>query len=201
MAGIFNEVLAAPLACLMSWPTAQNNADGVSFKPRMLASGPGQGTSIIPLRCLPATEARMTKQTGRSLMPKNDVVRKRGDYLGEAGADWSYGATAKPEADEHFQQQGKSGGLRGQDKQQGELRDQTSNMGEPERGDPAATHRSLRQDAQHGADVRGNPPMVQGSGAKDSLPEGLQRERKGPYDKNVGRNQDAAQVPKNWTGK
>ena len=30
------------------------------------------------------------------------------------------------------------------------------------------------------------------------MPEGLKRERKGPYDKNVGRNEDATQVPKNW---
>ncbi|MCX7313410.1 MAG: hypothetical protein NTV56_17185 [Alphaproteobacteria bacterium] len=50
--------------------------------------------------------------------PKNDIVRKRGEYPGEAGADWSYGATAKPETDE----------------------------------------RRL---------TRGNPPMVQGSGAEE----------------------------------
>jgi hypothetical protein len=50
------------------------------------------------------------------------------------------------------------------------------------------------------AEVRGNPPMVEGSDAVDNLPEGLQRERKGPYDKNLGRNQDATQIPKNWTG-
>jgi hypothetical protein len=29
----------------------------------------------------------------------------------------------------------------------------------------------------------------------DHLPEGLKRERKGPYDKNVGRNEKATQVP------
>ena len=29
----------------------------------------------------------------------------------------------------------------------------------------------------------------------EPLPEGLERERKGPYDKNVGRNEDAAHVP------
>jgi hypothetical protein len=39
--------------------------------------------------------------------------------------------------------------------------------------------------------------MVQGSDLIDSLPEGLQRERQGPYDKNVGRNEEATQVPKN----
>jgi hypothetical protein len=134
-------------------------------------------------------------------MPKNDVVRSRGDYPGEAGADWSFGATAKPEADEHYVQRPGQGRLRGQDKRQGELRDQSSNMREPLRGDPAETQRSPHQDAQHGADVRGNPPTVQGSAIVDSLPEGLQRERKGPYDKNVGRNEEASQVSKNWTGK
>jgi hypothetical protein len=30
----------------------------------------------------------------------------------------------------------------------------------------------------------------------EPLPEGLQRERKGPYDKNRGRNENATQVPK-----
>jgi hypothetical protein len=130
-------------------------------------------------------------------MPKNDIVRRRGDYPGEAGADWSYGATAKPEADEHYVHRAE-GGLGGKDKQQGDLRDQSSNMREPVRGEPAETQRSPHQDAQHGADVRGNPPMVQGTSPEESLPEGLRRERKGPYDKNVGRNEKATQVPKNW---
>jgi hypothetical protein len=133
-------------------------------------------------------------------MPKNDIVRSRGDYPGEAGADWSFEATAKPQADEHYVRQKGQGGLRGQDKRQGELRDQSSNMREPLRGDPSETQSSPHQDAQHGAEVRGNPPMVQGSDAVDSSPEGLQRERKGPYDKNLGRNQDATQIPKNWKG-
>src|SRR4051812_26362510 len=133
-------------------------------------------------------------------MPKNDIVRRRGDYPGEAGADWSYGATVKPEADEHFVQHQGEGGLRGHDMRQGDLRDQSSNMREPQRGDPSETQRSPHQAAQHGADVRGTPPTAQGSEGEDSLPEGLQRERKGPYDKNLGRNEDAVQVPKNWTG-
>ena len=30
----------------------------------------------------------------------------------------------------------------------------------------------------------------------NELPEGLQRERKGPYDKHVGRNEEASQVPR-----
>ena len=87
-------------------------------------------------------------------------------------------------------------GLRGRDKQQGELRDQTSNVREPKRGE--AAQRSPHQDAQHGADVRGNPPTVPGTEGDESLPEGLRRERKGPYDKNMGRAEDATQVPKNW---
>ena len=133
--------------------------------------------------------------------PKNQIARMRGEYPGEAGADWGYGATARPEADEHYMRSQPAEGLRGEDKRQGELRDQTSNMREPERGEQAETQRSPHQDLQQGADVRGNPPMVQGSDAMDALPEGLKRERKGPYDKNLGRGEDATQVPKNWTGR
>jgi hypothetical protein len=133
-------------------------------------------------------------------MPKNDIVRSRGGYPGEAGPDWSFGATAKPEADEHYVQRQGESRLRGDDMRQGDLRDQSSNMREPERGGPAETQRSPHQARQHGADVRGNPPMVQGSDNQDSLPEGLRRERKGPYDKNLGRNEDATQVPKNRAG-
>ena len=126
--------------------------------------------------------------------PKNDIVRSRGEYPGEAGADWSFGATAKPEADEHYGRQ-KSPGLRGVDKRHGDLRDQTSNLREPLRGEVAEIQRSPHQAAQHGAGVRGIPSMVQGSNREDSLPEGLQRERKGPYDRNVGRKVDAARAP------
>jgi len=46
---------------------------------------------------------------------KNQQVRARGNTLGEAGADWSSGSTAKPEADEH--RAPNAGGLRGPDKQ------------------------------------------------------------------------------------
>jgi hypothetical protein len=130
--------------------------------------------------------------------PKNDIVRSRGAYPGEAGADWSYGATAKPEADEH---RGRPPGLSGRDKQQGGMRDATSNMREPVVGEPSATQRSPQQQAEPGADVRGEPPMVQGTSLLDALPEGLQRDRKGPYDKIVGRNEAATQVPKNWNPK
>jgi hypothetical protein len=131
--------------------------------------------------------------------PKNQVARKRGEYPGEAGADWGYGATARPEADEHYA--GKVSGLRGQDKQEVALRDQSSNMREPIARDPIETQRSLHQDGQSGAAVQGNPPMVQGSSVADSMPEGLQRERKGPYDRDVGRNEAATQVPNNGNPK
>ena len=130
-------------------------------------------------------------------MPKNEIVRSRGEYPGEAGADWSYGATAKPEADEHRHSRD---GLRDDDKRQGDLRDQSSNMREPRRGEPHQTQGSPHQAAQHGADVRGNPAMVQGSSREDSLPEGLQRPRKGPYDKRFGRNEAATQVPNSNPG-
>ena len=49
--------------------------------------------------------------------------------------------------------------------------------------------------------MRGNPPMVQETDRSQSLPEGLLRERMGPYDKNVGRAEAATQVPKNWNPK
>jgi hypothetical protein len=102
-------------------------------------------------------------------MPKNDIVRSRGDYPGAAGADWGFGATARPEADEHYIRRRNAQGLRGQDKQQSVLRDRSSDLREPKRGEP---------------------PKMQGG-----LPEGLQRPRKGPYDKVIGRNEAAAQVP------
>jgi hypothetical protein len=131
-------------------------------------------------------------------MPKkNDIVRRRGDYPGEAGADWGFGATARPEADEHYLRRIKRDGLRGKDKQQSGLQDQPSNLSEPIQSELTETDRSPHQNAQHGADVRGNPPIPQGSNLIDSLPEGLRRERKGPYDKYLGRNEQATQVPKN----
>ena len=112
------------------------------------------------------------QQPQREMMPKNDINRSRGKYPGEAGADWGYGATARPEADEHYVARQQHSGLRGPDMQQADLRDKTANSG--------------------------NPPMAQGTDTFESLPEGLRRERKDPYDKNVGRNEHATQVPKNW---
>jgi len=150
---------------------------------------------------LHALKGRLPNDEGRTspIAPKNDIVRRRGDYPGEAGADWSYGATAKPEADEHLGR--RHAGLRGSDRRQGDLRDQSSNMREPIKGDPAEEQRSPHQDAQEGADVRGEPPMVQGTSQSDALPEGLQRERKGPYDKNLGRIEDAPHVPNPKAGR
>jgi hypothetical protein len=83
-------------------------------------------------------------------------------------------------------------GLRGPDKSQGELRDVDATLGQP-LGCGSAVDRSPHQDAQHGAEVRGEPEMVQ---KQESLPEGLRRERKGPYDKNVGRAADETQLPR-----
>ena len=110
--------------------------------------------------------------------PKNQQIRHRGEPLGQAGTDDPPGFESKPMLDEKH-----GAGLRGSDKQQPALRDHSSDLRELMTGEPAETQRSPHQDAQHGADVRGNPPMVQSTDAIDSLPEGLQRERKGPYDK------------------
>lgn len=130
-------------------------------------------------------------------MPKNDITRSRGKYPGEAGATWEFGATAKPEADEHHGRQ-RDTGLAGHDKQQGDLQDQDRGTYSQQKKDGSAGERTPHQDAQHGADVRGQAPMLQ---RNEGLPEGLARERKGPLDKNVGRNEAATQVPKNWNPK
>jgi hypothetical protein len=127
-------------------------------------------------------------------MPKNDIVRRRGDYPGEAGADWGFGATLRPEADEHYARRISQKGLRGRDKQR-DLEDQPCNLQKKINGDECEGDRSSHQDAQHGAVVRGNRPMVQRSHMLDSLPEGLRRERKGPYDKYLGRNEGATHKP------
>ena len=128
-------------------------------------------------------------------MPKNEITRSRGEYPGEAGADWEYGAAAKPEVDEH---RSGVGGLSGSDKRQAALRDEDRGTYSQPAKDGSAGERTAHQDTQPGADVRGSPLMVQPSG---DLPEGLLRERKGPLDKNVGRDEVATQVPKNWNPK
>ena len=95
-------------------------------------------------------------------------------------------------------QQPGEGGLRGHDKQQPDLQPPDAKSGSQPLNEPPEQPHTPHQAGQHGADVRGNPPMHQPA---DSLPEGLTRERKGPYDKNVGRNEPASQVPHNWNQK
>ena len=120
-------------------------------------------------------------------LPKNQQTRQRGQTLGEAGADEPFGFERKPMLGEHHERELLGGnGLRGPDKSQGELRDVDATRSQPPNG-ASAGDRSPHQDAQHGAEVRGQPSMVQ---KHEALPEGLRRERKGPYDKNVGRAED-----------
>ena len=123
--------------------------------------------------------------------PKNQQTPQRGQVLGEASADEPLGFEPKPMLDEHHARNLFGGdGLRGSDKSQGELRDVDVTRGQPAQGGKAGG-RSAHQDAQHGAAVRREPSMVQ---QEEALPEGLRRERKGPYDKNVGRAEEATQV-------
>jgi len=58
---------------------------------------------------------------------KNQQTRERGQTVGEGGADWAMGSTAKPEADEHRTPRA---GLRGKDKQQDALEDQPDGAAE-----------------------------------------------------------------------
>jgi hypothetical protein len=83
-------------------------------------------------------------------------------------------------------------GLRGRDKVGGDLIDENPSRGQPVTGEPGERQRAPHQNAQEGADVRGEPPMVQGA---DSAPEGLRRERKGPYSPVRGRNENPSHVP------
>jgi len=119
------------------------------------------------------------------MQPKNQVTRER------AVGEQSFGASPKPMLDESRT------GLSGHDKQQGDLQDVDASRGQPREAGTAG-ERTPHQDAQPGADVRGQPSMVK---KEEALPEGLRRERKGPYDKDVGRNEAATQVPKNWNPK
>jgi hypothetical protein len=115
-------------------------------------------------------------------LPKNQQTRQRGQTLGEAGADEPFGFEPKPMLDERDDRNLLGGdGLRGPDKSQGELRDVDVTRG-------SGGDHSEHQNAQHGADVRGQPSRVQ---QEEALPEGLRRKRKGPYDKNVGRAEEA----------
>lgn len=81
-------------------------------------------------------------------------------------------------------------GLRGRDNRQGDLRDLRDGAYEPgnatgkRRPLQVEEQRTARQDAQPGADVRGDTVAAQ---CEDSLPEGLDRPRRGPLNKSTGR--------------
>jgi hypothetical protein len=60
------------------------------------------------------------------MFPKNQQNRRRGETLGEAGADWPFGFSVKPMLDEK-PRRGEGEGLRGDDKQQAALRDASGN--------------------------------------------------------------------------
>ena len=96
--------------------------------------------------------------------PKNQQTRRRGQTLGEGGADQPFGFEPKHMLDEHHAGNLVGGdGLRGPDKSQGELRDVDATRGPPQGG--SAEGRSAHQDAQHGADVRGKPHDGAASGS------------------------------------
>jgi hypothetical protein len=68
--------------------------------------------------------------------PKNQQIRQRGETLGEASADEPFGFESKPMLDE------KGAGLKGLDKQQSALTDQSSNLREPIEGEPTTVSAS-----------------------------------------------------------
>jgi hypothetical protein len=77
--------------------------------------------------------------------------------------------------------------LQGEDKRQGQLRDPRG--GTYDATPAAGTHkqmverRTVHEQAQRGADVRPEAVIAQDG----DLPEGLERERKGPYNRKTGR--------------
>jgi hypothetical protein len=97
-----------------------------------------------------------------------------------------------PKPNEHDRAKVQGQGLRGPDKQQSGLRAIDPSFGDPAHGDPSEVQQSPHQAGQHAADVRGNPAMVQ---SDDRFPEGLTRPRKGPYDKDCGRDEVPDHVP------
>ena len=127
--------------------------------------------------------------------PKNQQTRQRGKTLGEEGADEPFGFEPKPMLDEHHERNLLGGdGLRGSDKSQGELRDMDT------RGQPAdrgrKVDRSPHRDAQHGADLRGQPSTVQ---KQEALPEGLRRvNAKGHTTRTWGGLRTGCNSPTNW---
>lgn len=95
------------------------------------------------------------------------------------------------DCDEPTRAKGGGDGLRGSDKQQSDLRDAGKGAyNQPPNGGDAAES-TPHQDAQWGADVRGQPTMVQ---REDDTPKGLRRERNGPYDPRKGLKRPSARM-------
>ena len=92
----------------------------------------------------------------------------------------------------------KRAGLRGPDKTQDDLQDARQGAHDPV-GNVVASdtnQQTSHERAQPGADARGGPvPAGKHAAGKDSLPEGLKRERKGPLNKSDGRGGIAGHVP------
>ena len=89
-------------------------------------------------------------------------------------------------------------GLRGPDRRQDRLRDRGRGAHDPAGRivAPSESARTEHQRAQTGADLRQGVPIEQAATvAEPALPEGLTRDRKGPYDRRVGRNEPPTHVP------
>lgn len=88
-----------------------------------------------------------------------------------------------------------AGGLRNKtDRQQGDLRDERQGAYDPVGNQklPDTNQQTEHERGQPGADVRGKPVPAENF----ELPEGLKRQRKGPYDRDKGRGDVPAHVPK-----
>jgi hypothetical protein len=83
-----------------------------------------------------------------------------------------------------------AGGLKGQDRKQANQRDARQGAYDPVGNQtvPDTSQQTPHEQAQHGADVRGAPLPTENA----ALPEGLKRQRKGPYDRNRGRGETSA---------
>jgi hypothetical protein len=84
-------------------------------------------------------------------------------------------------------------GLRGKDNEQDTLRDRRQGAYDAVGNSPVpdTNQQTLHEQAQHGADVRGDPIPMEDY----AVPEGLSRERKGPYGKTAGRGDTPKHVP------
>ena len=161
----------------------QSQKEGpAAYAPTRRPKKPGRGR--------PKKTERAMEMVGEHDLPKNQQTCEPGQTLGEDSADQPIGFARKPMLDEHQERSFLGGhGLRGPDKSQGELRDVDATRKQPREGG-RAVDRAAHQDA-HGPDVHGEPLTVQ---TEEALPEGLRRERKGPYDKNVGRAEAATEM-------